>query len=124
MMGMNGVLETLTIISTAVLLSISFFILVLIRKIEGPSLKTFGYIIVVFLWIAAALVFSRGIYTLVTGTKCMMPMMQGMDYSVMPRMQQRMMQKDMGSSIREKMRQRMNCQQQPAQQDPQSPAEN
>ena len=74
-MGMFRLLGLFAIIPTTVLLTISFFVLFTLRKIETEGLKAFGYVIVVFLWIAAALVFSAGIYTVATGRhpmKCMM----------------------------------------------------
>ena len=69
------------IIPTAVLLTISFFVLFAIRKIESLGLKAFGYVVAALLWVAALLVLSAGIYTLSTGRHpmgCMMhEMMKG-----------------------------------------------
>jgi UPF0716 family protein affecting phage T7 exclusion len=50
-----------------VLLTISFFVLVVLKKIESKALKMFGYIIAVLLWIAAGLVFATGIYIIAKG---------------------------------------------------------
>lgn len=59
------------IIPTAVLLTVSFFVLFTIRKIETSGLKAFGYVVTAVLWIAALLVFSAGVYTVYTGRKTM-----------------------------------------------------
>jgi len=59
------------LIPTALLLSLSFFILFAIRR--SGDLKVFGYIVAVLLWISATLFLSSGIYTMATG-KC--PMMK------------------------------------------------
>ncbi len=64
------------VIPAAVLLTISFFVLFAMRKIETQGLKAFGYVVAALLWLAAALVFSAGAYTLSTGRPAMMyPMM-------------------------------------------------
>lgn len=44
-----------------ILLAVSFFILVTARKSESQNIKTFGYVIAVLLWVAAALVLGKGI---------------------------------------------------------------
>jgi len=67
------------VIPAAVLLTISFFVLFAMRKIETQGLKAFGYVVAALLWLAAALVFSAGAYTLSTGKPPMIcPMMQQM----------------------------------------------
>lgn len=66
----------LAIIPTAVLLTISFFVLFTLRTIKANGLKAFGYVIAVLLWIAAALVFSAGVYRVSTGRCIMQKMMQ------------------------------------------------
>ena len=89
MIGIPRILGMYAIIPTTVLLTVSFFVLVVLRKTEG-GLKTFGYVIAVLLWIAAALVFSTGIYAIATGKQCGMPMMkQMMEPPMMPRMPHR-----------------------------------
>lgn len=114
MIGMSRFLGLFAIIPTSVLLTISFFVLVVLRKIEGQGLKTFGYVIVVLLWIAAAMVFSAGIYVSSTCNKTMMPMMQRMIGSgTMPGMRHKMMQGNIDESMREKMQQRMRYQESP-----------
>jgi hypothetical protein len=77
-----------SVIPTALLLALSFFVLFTNRKVENEGLKTFGYVIAVLLWIAAALVFSAGIYILATGQHPMAQMMQQMMQS-RPAMMQR-----------------------------------
>ena len=54
------------IIPTALLLTVSFFVLFTIRKIELQSLKAFGYVVAALLWVAALLVFSAGVYIIAT----------------------------------------------------------
>lgn len=85
----------LAIIPTAVLLTISFFVLFTLCKIETEGLKAFGYVVATLLWIAAALVLSVGIYTVYTGhhpMKCMMQeMMQGKMHEMMGAQMPKMM---------------------------------
>lgn len=50
-----------TVVPAAMLLTVSFFVLFTVRKIEAGVLKVFGYVIAVFLWGAAALVLASGI---------------------------------------------------------------
>jgi len=73
------------VVPTTMLLTVSFFVLVVIRKAESQGVKAFGYVIAAMLWVASLLVFSTGVYTISTGRphlwklkKCMMscPMMQ------------------------------------------------
>ena len=71
------------LIPTTILLTISFFVLVVISKIEKQGLKAFGYVVAALLWAASLLVFSAGIYTLATG-RC--PMMEMMMRAKMERM--------------------------------------
>ncbi len=68
---------TLAIIPTTLLLTVSFFVLFALRKIETNGLKTFGYAIVVLLWISSALVLSAGIYSISTGHHPLMSLMHG-----------------------------------------------
>lgn len=67
------------VIPATILLTISFFVLVVLRKIESGSLKAFGVLVTALLWIAALFIISTGAYTLVTGRPVcpMMKMMQG-----------------------------------------------
>jgi hypothetical protein len=91
-MGAFNLLGLLAIIPTTGLLVVSFFVLFALGKTESQSLKTFGYVIAVCLWISASLIFSAGIYMLATGRHPMMNMMQQM---MKGQMQQPMMQHQM-----------------------------
>lgn len=51
----------LAVVPTAVLLAISFFVLILNKKQES-GVKAFGYVVAAVLWLAALCVFSCGIY--------------------------------------------------------------
>ena len=82
------------IVPTTILLTISFFVLFALRKVEQQGLKAFGYVIAVLLWISAALIFGAGLYTITTGQHPMMPMMQEMMKGSMMG-QQQMMQRQM-----------------------------
>ncbi|MFA5099604.1 MAG: hypothetical protein WC547_01815 [Candidatus Omnitrophota bacterium] len=52
------------LIPTAVLLAISFFVLVTVTKIEAKSLKIFGWAVCVFLWVVAAFILATTVTTL------------------------------------------------------------
>ena len=98
-MGTFRLLGLFAIIPTTVLLTISFFVLVVLRKIEVQGLKAFGYVIAALLWCSALLVFSLGIYTLSTG-RCIMPkMMHGKMQAAMETQMPEMMQKHAGDSM-------------------------
>jgi glucan phosphoethanolaminetransferase (alkaline phosphatase superfamily) len=74
-MGSVRLLGLFALIPITVLLSISFFILLVLNTIKSEGLKILGYCLAVLLWVSAALVFSAGIYTISTGRnpmKCMM----------------------------------------------------
>ncbi len=66
------------IIPATVLLTVSFFVLFTLRKAETQGLKAFGYVVAVLLWLAAFLFFSVGVYTVSSGNRLIMPMMQQM----------------------------------------------
>jgi len=63
------------IVPISMFLTVSFFVLYAVTKTEMQSLKSFGRVIAVLLWISAALVLSVGIYTISTGHHPMMQMM-------------------------------------------------
>ncbi|MFH1201629.1 MAG: hypothetical protein V1674_01905 [Candidatus Omnitrophota bacterium] len=67
-----------TIIPATVLLTVSFFVLFTLLKIEPRGLKKFGYVVCVLLWICAALLLCVGLYILITGQHPMMRAMQQM----------------------------------------------
>ena len=66
------------IVPATLLLTLSFFVLFAIRKLDTQGLKAFGYVVAALLWLAAALAFSTGIYTMATGRHPMMSMMEQM----------------------------------------------
>jgi hypothetical protein len=82
------------LIPTTVLLTISFFVLFTLRKVDLEGLKAFGYVVAALLWISAAIIFGAGVYTMATGRHPMIPMMQQMMKGQMgqpPMMQHQMM---------------------------------
>jgi uncharacterized membrane protein len=66
------------IIPATLLLVVSYFVLLTLRKLENQGLKAFGYVIAALLWFGSLMVVSLGIYTLSTGRHPMMSMMQEM----------------------------------------------
>jgi hypothetical protein len=60
-MGIFGLSRLLAIVPIAVLLTISFFVLLVLRKVEEKGLKAFGYVVVGFLWLAALVIFSGAV---------------------------------------------------------------
>ncbi|MFA5410778.1 MAG: hypothetical protein WC321_02840 [Candidatus Omnitrophota bacterium] len=77
-MGGFKAMGLLAMIPAALLLTVSFFVLFTLRKVESRGLKVFGYVVAAFLWLAALLVVSVGGYRLTTGRYPMRPMMQKM----------------------------------------------
>lgn len=78
-------LGLLALVYTAILLTISFFVLFAVRKTDSKNLKSFGYAIAVLLWISAALVFFGGLYVSTTTSCPLMPhMMKNQMPSQMP----------------------------------------
>jgi hypothetical protein len=75
------------IVPATALLTISFFVLCILRKLEAGSLKIFGYVIAALLWLGAALFLSAGTYSILTGrsSACMMmeQMMKGKMHGMM-----------------------------------------
>ncbi|MCX5712056.1 MAG: hypothetical protein NTY47_03160 [Candidatus Omnitrophica bacterium] len=63
-------------IPATVLLTISFFVLLTLRKAESQGLKAFGYVVAAFLWLSSTIILGAGAYTLATGHCPMMKMMQ------------------------------------------------
>lgn len=70
----------MAVIPIAILLTISFFVLLAIRTIEEKGLKAFGYLAVSFLWLATLVVFSGAVYR----------MAKGSDFAMKRMMQQKM----------------------------------
>lgn len=76
-MVMERLIGLFAIIPATILLTISFFVLVVIQRIEKPGLKAFGYVVASLLWLGVLIVGCAGIYTLATGRPPMMCMMKG-----------------------------------------------
>jgi len=66
-MGMYSMMNIFSFIPlllpATLLLTLSFFVLFTLRKVESQILKAFGYIVVGLIWITALLIFSSGIYS-------------------------------------------------------------
>jgi hypothetical protein len=70
------------------LLSLSFFILVILTNVKTHALKTFGYIIVALIWLTTILVFAGGVYKIAKGVYPGMHMRKAMmEHPGMGRMQ-------------------------------------
>jgi len=50
------------IVPIALLLTLSFFVLLNVRKVEGKVFKVFGYLVAGFLWLAVLVIFSSVVY--------------------------------------------------------------
>ncbi|MFA5287509.1 MAG: hypothetical protein WC394_04500 [Candidatus Omnitrophota bacterium] len=72
---LGRVMGLYAIVPTTLVLTISFFVLFVLREVKSNVLKVFGYVIAALLWLSALLIFSAGIYTLATGRCPMQKMM-------------------------------------------------
>jgi energy-coupling factor transporter transmembrane protein EcfT len=54
---MMSLASLFVVIPVSLLLALSFFVLVTVRKVEGNALKTFGQVVVSLLWLAALILF-------------------------------------------------------------------
>jgi len=52
------------------LLSLSFFILLVLTNVKTQALKIFGYIIVAIIWLTTVLVFAGGVYKTAKKDRC------------------------------------------------------
>jgi len=52
----------IAIVPIALLLTVSFFVLSALRKIEEKGLKAFGYVVASLLWLAALVIFSGAVF--------------------------------------------------------------
>ena len=109
MMGASRLMGVLAVLPASILLTISFFVLILLRKIEGNGLKAFGYVVAALLWVSTFLVFSMGIYVLSTGRHPALNVMKGMGcYSSQrmsgPMMGSMMMQRSQDQSAKTQMK--------------------
>ena len=77
-MNIFRLIGAFAIIPTTLLLTVSFFVLFALRKLETQGLKAFGYVIASLLWVCALLVFSVGVYTISTGRHPAMVALQEM----------------------------------------------
>jgi len=66
----------MALVPISVLLTVSFFVLFTLQKIEEKALKVFGYVVVSFLWLAALVVFSGAVYKTAQGSGIMKARMQ------------------------------------------------
>ena len=71
-MGMSILSGLFAVVPASLLLAVSFFILIALRKSEEKNIKTFGYVVATLLCLSAVLVFAAGVYSLATGRGCMM----------------------------------------------------
>ena len=71
------------IVTVAMFLTASFFVLFAARKSDAQGLKTFGYVVAVLLWISAALSLSTAI-SAYSARKEMMQMKRGTMQGQMP----------------------------------------
>ena len=74
-MGTSILSGLFAVVPASLLLAVSFFILLALRKSEEKNIKTFGYVVVTLLWLSAVLVFAAGVYSLATGRGCRMESM-------------------------------------------------
>ena len=86
----------LVIVPISVLLTVSFFVLYTLRKIEEKALKAFGYVVVGFLWLAVLVVFSGAVYRIAQGSVVMKGIMQ---QKIRMECMSQMMQKDNPSTM-------------------------
>lgn len=82
-MCMMKMFPLLAIVPISVLLTFSFFVLYLLRKVEEKPLKTFGHVVVVFLWLAVLVLFAGAIRNMDPGRSPMKCMKQARMHSLM-----------------------------------------
>lgn len=72
-MHIGQVIGVFLIIPATILLTISFFVLLVLRKLESEGLKAFGHVIVVLLWVSAVMLLGLGTYKIITGNALYIP---------------------------------------------------
>jgi len=75
---MMRVMGFMALIPVTVLLTVGFFVLVVVRRVNEKGLKTFGYVVVIMLGISAFLVSSMGVYVIATGRHPLLQAISGM----------------------------------------------
>ncbi|MBI4976213.1 MAG: hypothetical protein HZC28_01955 [Spirochaetes bacterium] len=70
-------MAVVVIVPISILLMASFFVLLGVQKAEKKSLKTFGVVIAILLWISSAVVFTGGMIRTFHGGPMMMHHMMG-----------------------------------------------
>lgn len=89
-MCMERLSHLMAIVPVALLLTISFFVLFTLRRIEEKGLRIFGCVVVSFLWLATLVVFSSAVYKIAQGSTSMKGMMSpGMKMEQMSQMMPR-----------------------------------
>ena len=73
-MVMSKILGLFLFVPATMFLTVSFFVLVVLRKVEEKGLKNFGYLVVTLLWIGSAILFALGLYKATTGKTLLHPM--------------------------------------------------
>ena len=66
-MGMFRLSHLLAIVPISILLMLSFFVLLSLRKVEEKALKAFGHVVASLLWLAALVVFSGAVFSMAKG---------------------------------------------------------
>jgi hypothetical protein len=56
-----------TIIPATIFLTISYFVMLTLRKVESRGFKNFGNLVVFSLWVCALVIFLSGVYAIFTG---------------------------------------------------------
>ena len=60
-------LGVFAVIPVTMLLTVSFFVMAVVRKVEEKALQSFGRIVVLLLWVSATMIFAAGLYTISSG---------------------------------------------------------
>ena len=96
MCPMSRIAPIIVVVPISLLLALSFFVLLSIRKAETKGLKAFGYVVAGILWLGVLVIFLGGVYKIAKGgyqekymmhKKMMMqnmPMMQNQKAANMP----------------------------------------
>ncbi len=77
-MGMNQAMPVLIFVPVVVLVAISYFVLLVNRRVETQAIKAFGYVTVILLWVIAAIMAGTGISLLTSGSADIYPVSSSM----------------------------------------------